>query len=169
MEATDCRCRERPRRVTVLGLLGSGKSHFSRKLGDKLGLPVYHLDKYYFHANWIKRDREEFRAILDEIVAKESWIIDGNCMHSLHGRQERSDVTYYFRLPRLISIWHIFKRAWIHIGRKRECRPEGCSEAVSWSLIAYTWNFDKRFRERIYSSKCKVIEVNSRVDLESLF
>jgi adenylate kinase family enzyme len=43
-------------RICIFGRPGSGKSTFAHKLHLKTGLPLYHLDRYFFVANWVERD-----------------------------------------------------------------------------------------------------------------
>jgi adenylate kinase family enzyme len=45
------------RRVLVVGGPGAGKSTFARRLGEKLALPVIHLDFHYWRSGW-QHDRE---------------------------------------------------------------------------------------------------------------
>src|SRR5438270_3074299 len=40
-------------RVLVTGLAGSGKSTFSRTLAAKTGLPLIHLDLYFWEPGWV--------------------------------------------------------------------------------------------------------------------
>ena len=53
------------RRILVIGCCGAGKSVFSRKLGEKLGLPVVPLDRLFWLPGWRERPREEFDALLE--------------------------------------------------------------------------------------------------------
>ena len=41
------------KRIMIIGSGGSGKSTFSSKLSEVLGLPLYHLDAYYWKPGWI--------------------------------------------------------------------------------------------------------------------
>ena len=52
------------KRVLVIGGNGSGKSTFSKKLGEKTGRPVVHLDKIFWRGNWEYISREEFDVLL---------------------------------------------------------------------------------------------------------
>lgn len=42
-------------KIAVIGYSGSGKSTLSRKLGEKYGLPVLHIDAVEFKPNWVIR------------------------------------------------------------------------------------------------------------------
>ena len=47
-------------KILVIGSPGSGKSTFSRKLRDKIGLPLYYLDMIYHKPDRTTVTREEF-------------------------------------------------------------------------------------------------------------
>lgn len=47
-------------KILVIGSPGSGKSTFSRKLRDKMGLPLYYLDRIYHKPDRTTVTREEF-------------------------------------------------------------------------------------------------------------
>ena len=127
-------------RIMITGRPGGGKSTFSFWLHEKLQLPLYHLDRYYFQENWVERNYDEFMQIQTELVSRDSWIIDGVQVRSLEVRYARADVCCYFDFPRWQCMWRIFKRQFIKDVRIQD-RAEGCSEILSWKLIVYTWKF----------------------------
>jgi adenylate kinase family enzyme len=47
-------------KVMIFGRPGSGKSTFALKLSQTTGLPLYHLDKYFFESHWKERNYQEF-------------------------------------------------------------------------------------------------------------
>ncbi len=49
-------------RVVVLGPSGSGKSTLARKLGDRIGVPVFHLDQAYHRPGWQPQPTAVFEA-----------------------------------------------------------------------------------------------------------
>jgi adenylate kinase family enzyme len=57
------------RRIIVIGIPGAGKSTFARRLGDKLNLPVYHLDRYFWSPGWKASSPEAFDETLGELMA----------------------------------------------------------------------------------------------------
>lgn len=47
-------------RIMIIGRPGSGKSTFSVMLQKSLNIPLFHLDKYFFIADWVPREYENF-------------------------------------------------------------------------------------------------------------
>ncbi len=87
------------KRVIVIGCPGSGKTTFAKKLGDKTGLPLFHLDSIWHKPDKTHISREEFDARLSEILALDSWIIDGNYSRTLKRRISACDTVFLFDLP----------------------------------------------------------------------
>ena len=56
-------------RILMIGCGGAGKSTLARALGEKLGLPVVHLDKLWWTGNWENVPLEEFDARLTAALA----------------------------------------------------------------------------------------------------
>lgn len=106
-------------KIIIIGCPGSGKSTFSRKLRDKLGLPLYHLDMINHRADKTTVTREEFDRCLSEILAKDCWIIDGNYNRTLEPRMKACDTVFLFDLPTEVCI----EGALARVGKKREDMP----------------------------------------------
>ncbi len=148
-----------PKKIAVIGLPGSGKSTFAMQLGKLLGISVEHLDRYQFIGNK-KRDKAEFLAIQDDILAREFWIIEGCSFSTLEKRFEKSDCVIYLRFSKLLCIWRILKRlfrTW-----KTPC-DSGCLNGINWTLIQYIWNFDLEKGERIQELAKKYPHVDFRI------
>ena len=46
-------------KIAILGTSGSGKSTLAKRLGERYGLPVLHMDTVHFLPGWVERAREE--------------------------------------------------------------------------------------------------------------
>ena len=66
-----------PKRVTVIGNGGSGKTTLSRALSESLKLPLFHMDRLIWQPGWQPTPEVEVRASLEEIFRGEQWLIDG--------------------------------------------------------------------------------------------
>ena len=87
------------KKVIVIGCPGSGKTTFAEKLKDKIGLPLYYLDAIWHKPDRTHISREEYDARLAEILALDSWIIDGNYSRTLESRISVCDTVFLFDLP----------------------------------------------------------------------
>ena len=65
------------RRVLVIGSGGAGKSIFANRLGELLNIEVLHLDKFYWRPGWIETPKAEWIKTVDELLKRDSWIMDG--------------------------------------------------------------------------------------------
>lgn len=147
-------------RIMIFGRPGSGKSTFALELSQKLRLPLYHIDRYFYTHNWVERNYEEFLHIQRELVAQDQWIIDGNATKSLEMRYQRADIVLYFCYPRLKALWYILKRRFFSKKDSRiDDRAEGCHENMRWSLIKYLWTYEDRVKDKISALQTKYSQV----------
>lgn len=106
-------------KVMIIGCPGAGKSRFARKLRDKTGLPLYHLDMIWHKPDRTTISKEEFDIKLAEIVQKDRWIIDGNYQRTLEIRLRECDTVFLMDYPLDVCLAGAESR----IGRKREDLP----------------------------------------------
>lgn len=90
-------------RALIIGPCGAGKSTLAAKLGKKLGLPVFHMDKLAWKPGWVHSSQEELRAKLEEVYAAKRWLIDGNYGGTMAERLERADTVVYLDFP-IVSV-----------------------------------------------------------------
>ena len=88
-------------RIVIIGCGGAGKSTLARQLGEKLDLPVVHLDGIFWLPGWVEMDRDEFDRRVREEMAKEIWIIDGNYNRTMPERIARCDTVIYLDFSRI--------------------------------------------------------------------
>lgn len=87
-------------RILVIGSPGSGKSTFSRALGQLTGLPLLYLDRLFWNADQTTVEAEVFDRRLAEAMAQTSqWIMDGNYARTLERRLARCDRVFFLDYP----------------------------------------------------------------------
>ena len=137
-------------RILIIGCGGAGKSTLARQLGEKLGLPVVHLDKLWWKPGWVESSAEEFDEKLAIELEKPQWIMDGNFNRTLPERIARCDTIIYLDFSRTACLYGIFKRLLTNIGKTRPDMGAGCKEKVDWDFVKWVWNFNKHKREKYY-------------------
>ncbi len=139
------------KRVVVIGSGGSGKSTFSRLLGEATGLPVVHLDKLHWRPGWVGTPADEWREVVKGELMKPEWIMDGNFGGTREMRMQAADTIIMLDLPRWLCVWRILKRSVRHYGRTRPDMAEGCRERFDPEFIAWVWNYRNRSRKRAFA------------------
>ena len=137
-------------RIIIIGCGGSGKSTLARQLGEKLDLPVIHLDKLFWRPGWVNVTREEFDRLHREALAGEKWIIDGNFDRTMPERIKRCDTVIYLDFSRFACLMGVAKRVLTTYGRVRPDMGEGCPERFDIEFLQWVWNFNKNKREKNY-------------------
>ena len=139
-------------RVIIIGCGGAGKSTLARKLGEKTGLPVIHLDQIWWSpGNWHHLEREEFDARLMEEIEQPQWILDGNFNRTLEMRLEKCDTVIYLDFPRLVCLKNWLSRVIKNWGHARADMGEGCTEWFDPEFAVWIWNFNKNNRQRYHA------------------
>jgi len=134
------------RRIVVIGPLGAGKSTLALKISRLLGIPVHHLDWLYWGDSWTPTPPAEWQALLDQIVAGESWIIDGNFTSSLSQRLAAADIVVYLDISPLTSTIRATRRRILHRWRPAPGVPGGSRPMFDAQLFRWIWTFPKRNR-----------------------
>lgn len=136
-------------RILVIGSAGSGKSTLSQRIGERLQLPVIHLDKYFWKPNWIPTPNDEWDRFVMEAANRERWIMDGNYSRTLDLRLKRADVVLFLDMPRWLCLYRIFKRRIRYHGTTRPDLNEECPEKLDWEFVKWVWNYKKRSRPNV--------------------
>ncbi len=142
------------KRILILGSVGCGKSTLANKLNEKLKLPLFCLDKYFWKPNWQATENEEWRKKVEQLSQSEQWIMDGNFLNTLDIRLPRADAVIFIDCNRFICLYRFFKR----IIRKREYGViEGCRESLNIKMLIWIlWKFPRQSRKKINAEIEKV-------------
>src|SRR5215475_4191315 len=89
-------------RILIIGPSGAGKSTLARCIGERLGLPVVHLDAINWNPGWVQTEVEPFRRRVAEAAAGEAWVMDGNYSAHLDLRLPRAQAVIWLDLPRFV-------------------------------------------------------------------
>jgi len=137
------------KKILIIGCSGAGKSYLARKLRDILHIDLYYLDCLYWKENWTSIEKEEFDKKLDEILIKDSFIIDGNYKRTLERRVIASDTIIYLDYDNLFCLNEVYKRN----GKEREDLPYELykTEVVDDEFRTYIENFNDVERPKIYN------------------
>ena len=136
------------KRVLIIGPCGSGKSTLARELAPRMGLQLTHMDQLGWQAGWIETEKAELHARLAEVVAQDTWLIEGNYGSTLAPRLARADTVIYLDFPIRLCLWQLVKRIRSHRGLSRPDMPEGCPERFDAAFFWYVlnWNTGSRVR-----------------------
>jgi adenylate kinase family enzyme len=160
------------RKVLVIGSGGSGKSVFSRRLGDRLGLTVIHLDKEHWRPGWVEPSKEEWRQRVVQLVGGESWVMDGNFSGTLDVRLAACDTVIFLDLPRVVCLWRVLKRVAMYRRGGRPDMAEGCRERLDLKFMRWVWGYPSSTRPKIMwmlehkATGKRVVRLRSRAAVE---
>lgn len=136
-------------RVIIIGCGGSGKSTLARKLGEKTGLPVVHLDQIFWSpGNWVHLESEVFDQVLKLELEKQKWIMDGNYDRTLLMRLQKCDTVIWLDYHRHVCLLQWIKRVITNWGKAREDMAPGCKEWLDPEFAGWIWKFNKANRKR---------------------
>ncbi len=133
-------------RVLVIGTGGTGKTTLARRLAERTGLPLIHLDLLYWRPGWQPTPNDEWRQPVERLITAEKWIIDGNYGGTLDLRLAACDTVVFLDLPRVVCLWRVLVRQLRYFGRARRELPRGCRERLSWEFLVWIWTYRSRRR-----------------------
>lgn len=163
------------KRVAVItSASGNGGTRFARELADRLEVPVYELDALFWRPDWTETPADEFRTLMEPIVASEAWVIDGSYQSKLGDLVLRNadlvvwlDLPMYVWLPRLLrrTVRRIVRREQLWNGNRETVRNAFLSRD---GLLYFTLKWH-RPRRRVYPERLAPfpsVRVRSRREVE---
>jgi adenylate kinase family enzyme len=134
------------RRVSMVGISGSGKTTAGRRLADSLQVPFIELDSIFHQADWQELTREDFRSEVAAAVAADGWVIDGNYSWVRDLVWDRADTVVWIDLPRATVMRRVMTRTLRRAVTRQELwngNREPLSNFYKWdpmeNIIRYTW------------------------------
>ena len=160
------------RKVLVIGPGGAGKSTLARRLGERLGIEVIHLDERYWRPGWVETPKDEWRRTVEELIGRDSWIMDGNYSGTLGLRFEACDTVVFLDMPRALCLWRMFKRLVTYRNGGRPDMAGGCRERFSPEFALWVWNYSRRTRPKVLkllesdSHGQRIVRLQSQAEVE---
>ncbi len=122
-------------KILVIGYSSSGKSTFTKRVGQVYNLPVLHIDKIFFSPNWVERDKVQVEKEIRSFMKNDAWIIDGLYRNYAKERFELSDQIFIFDFNRFKCLYGaIVRRVKFH-NQIRDSIADGCKERLNFSFI----------------------------------
>ena len=127
--------------MLLIGSGGAGKSTLARRLADRTGLPLVHLDALYWRAGWVETPKPEWVSTVERLVRDPAWVMDGNYGGTLDLRLAACDTVILLDVPPWRCLWRVLKRRVSHAGRSRPDMAPGCPERLDagflWWIATY--------------------------------
>lgn len=161
------------KKIIIIGSSGAGKSTLARRLGEATGLEVIHLDRLYWKPSWTETSKDEWRKIVENVVLKDSWIIDGNFSGTMEPRFQACDTVIFLETPRTVCIYRILKRVALYRPGRRPDMADDCHERFDWEFLKWVWNYPARSKPKVealinrFQDTKKIIRLKSKRDIEN--
>ena len=136
-------------RVCVIGSAGSGKTTFSKKIGNLIGITPTHLDKILLGENWTDLTHEQHVQILKPIVDKPTWLIDGMWSKTLDMRYKNATLVLFLDYKPAVCAWRAMTRSLKHMGKQRDDLAPGCKDKLDLKFYKYILGFRKGCRLKV--------------------
>jgi adenylate kinase family enzyme len=134
------------KRVLIIGSGGAGKSTLACQLGELLNIDVIHLDSWYWQAGWVETPKPEWQHIVQDLIQRPAWIMDGNYSGTIDNRLSAADTVIFLDFPRMLCLWRVIKRRWQYAGTTRPDMAPNCPEQLNWEFLHWVWTYPIRRR-----------------------
>ena len=155
-------------RIVILGCSGSGKSTLARRLGEKLSLPVVHLDALFWLPGWVESDLPSFRARVVEALNTDRWVCDGGYSRTYDLRFPFADTIIWLERSRWLCLWRVIWRGVSQLGRTRIDMAPGCPEQIpDLKFLLFVWNWNRLARPKIEAGLARYAPTAPRIFLRT--
>lgn len=160
-----------PKRIHIIGSTGSGKTYLAKQLSEQLTIPCFELDKVMWSGSveMAGKNPTEIRDnLLNDIINKDSWIVEGVYYKWLSQSFALADKIIfltpnaYFRDLRIILRF---------IKQRTGLEKSNYKQTLKGLIKMFNWNhkFEKEIKEQIleflmpYRSKLVLIKSNNQI------
>jgi adenylate kinase family enzyme len=168
-----------PKRIHIIGSVGSGKTFLARFLSKQILIPYYQLDNMVWKRTPngdVRNSDQERDRLLKEIISQESWIVEGAHHKWVSESFEKSDLIIYISPSKLSRDIRVFTR---FLKQKFGLERGNYNQSIKVLFKHFKWNkeYDIIKKPEIFimlkphMSKVKVIRKNNEIinNLENWF
>ena len=131
------------RRVAILGGAGAGKSTLARQFGERLALPVIHLDRLMFDPGWTRVETLVARHRVSAALPPDGWIVEGSYPEVSDLTLPFADLIVWIEQPAWLRVLRAWGKTRLHSDTQRPDRPEGCPEAFGLNYLQAILRFGR--------------------------
>lgn len=161
-------------KIHIIGCSGSGKTYLANALSKKYNIPHFDLDDIQWDNTareyGTKRPLDERKALLQEVLSNDAWIIEGVYYSWVQQSFDEADKIYVLDMPRYlyksrIIIRSVKRKLGILKGKKETLKSV-------WNLLKWTETFQNKNMKEIkrildrYGDN--VIWLSSKKDVEKI-
>ena len=141
-------------RIQVVGVSGAGKTTLGRQLAERTGAHYVELDAIYHQPGWTPLPTDEFQRRIEQVVATERWVIDGNYQSFVGSYvRECADTFVWLDLPRWLVMARVTRRSLRRVlsgeelwNGNRETWRNVASRDPDRNIIIWTWTQYDQYR-----------------------
>ncbi|PFH88594.1 shikimate kinase [Bacillus sp. AFS088145] len=166
-----------PKKIHIIGSVGSGKTTLARQMSTKLNIPYYELDNVVWkrqkvHED-IRRSEQERECYLDTLIRSDTWIIEGVHNEEWVGNSfKNADLIIFLDTRYSVRTYRIIKRYFL---QKLKLEKSNYKPTLKIFFKMFKWNkyfeevgkptFFKMFKD--YNDK--ILVVNNKSEIEDYF
>lgn len=142
-------------RISVVGNSGSGKTTLAASLAAALNVPHLELDAIYHLPGWQPRPAEEFRALVEDFITGDAWVVDGNYSKVRDLVWRRADTVVWLDPPRPAVMRQLMGRTLSRMARRTELWNGNRESFVNLfkvnpqeSILRWAWTQHDKYRDR---------------------
>lgn len=160
------------KKIAIIGSPGAGKSTLARRLGSILKIKVIHLDRHFWEPGWEEKPRETRREILQDLVQKNWWIIEGTYLNTSDIRLNAADTIIFLDMPGFLCFRRVIRRHFKYPRQPRPDLPKGCKDKLGLYYLIKVMGFPFVSRKRIerklleFEDSKKIIRLHSKDEVE---
>jgi adenylate kinase family enzyme len=137
------------RRVAIIGPSGSGKTTLALELGERLGLELVELDRFFWQPDWVEVPIDECEQIQRSALTSDAWVVDSASPRGLRTRLEAADTIVFLDLPALLCAVRALWRRIRTRGRERTEMAPGCRPSRLDRAILKRLGYARRYRHEL--------------------